>query len=404
MTSLSNKKIILGVCAGIAAYKSADLVRRLTEVGAEVQVVLTKNTAEFVSPLTFQALSGKAVRDTLFDKSAEAAMGHIELARWADMILIAPATANFIACLANGFANNLLTTLCLATRSTITIAPAMNTVMWENNATQANIRLLKQRGIHIVGPDIGEQACGENGPGRMLEPTVIRSNLIDYFSTVVQCLSGKQVLLTTGPTLESIDPVRYISNHSSGKMGFAVAEAAHAAGAKVTVIAGPTLINPSPDIEVIQVKTAQQMLSFALLHAQESDVFISVAAVADYRVKQVNQQKIKKSEKEITLTLTKNPDILAQIAALKTARPFCVGFAAETNNLKTYAIDKLKSKNLDMIAANLVSNDTHNVFNSDDNTLEIFLRDSRQISLAHAPKSVIARQLVKLIAEQLTKS
>ena len=401
MKSLANKKIILGVCAGIAAYKSADLVRRLVEAGAQVQVVMTEHAAEFVTPLTYQALSGKPVRHQLFDEAAEAAMGHIELARWADLVLVAPATANFIAKLVHGLADDLLSTLCLATRAPIVIAPAMNQAMWENEATQANMSMLHDRGITVLGPGSGEQACGETGAGRMLEPLEIRAALMEVFVKPDQSLTARKVLLTTGPTREAIDPVRYISNHSSGKMGFAVAEAARDAGAGVTVISGPVSIRPPTGINVVGVQSADEMLAAVMQYAPHSDVFIGVAAVADFRLKNVETKKIKKSADELSLTLVKNPDILAAVAALKKSRPFCVGFAAETHDLNSYAKQKLKAKNLDMIAANLVTNDTDSVFNSDNNTLEIFLRDDRQVSLPHAPKRDIARQLIALIAEQL---
>ncbi|MCB1757348.1 MAG: bifunctional phosphopantothenoylcysteine decarboxylase/phosphopantothenate--cysteine ligase CoaBC, partial [Gammaproteobacteria bacterium] len=403
MQSLANKKIILGVCGGIAAYKSADLVRRLIETGAEVQVVMTGHAEHFVSPLTFQALSGNPVRHTLFDEAAEAAMGHIELARWADLILIAPATAGFIARLAHGLADDLLSTLCLATRAPIAIAPAMNQAMWENTATRANMAIVQDRGIAVFGPASGSQACGETGAGRMLEALEIRDLCVDLLSETDLSLAGRQILLTTGPTRESIDPVRYISNHSSGKMGFALAEAARDAGASVTVVSGPVSLSPPNGIDIVRVQSAAEMLDAVLQHAPRSDVFISVAAVADFRLKTVETKKIKKSADELTLTLVKNPDILAEVAALKKHRPYCVGFAAETHDLQDYAKEKLKNKNLDMIAANLVTNDSDTVFNSDSNTLEVFLRDSRQVSLPHAPKRQIARQLIALIAEQLNE-
>ncbi len=403
MHTLKDKNIVLGVTGGIAAYKSADLVRRLREAGAHVQVVMSAHAREFVTPLTFQALSGYPVRDELFDEAAEAAMGHIELARWADLILIAPATANTIAKLAYGMADNLLTTICLATQASIYVAPAMNQAMWNNQATQGNLTRLSELGIETIGPGSGDQACGETGAGRMLEPVEIRDLLIDRLMPVKSdILAGKHVLLTTGPTREAIDPVRYISNHSSGKMGYAMAEAARDAGARVTVVAGPTSIPHPANVSIIPVESAKDMLQAVMKNASSADVFISVAAVADFRLKEIKDQKIKKSSDELNLNLIKNPDILATVAALEGEnRPFCVGFAAETNDLESYARDKLARKNLDMIAANLVTNDSDSVFNSDSNTLEIFLRDNTKVSLEHAPKKVIARQLISLITNQI---
>lgn len=406
MENLSDKKIILGVCGGIAAYKSADLVRRLLEAGAQVQVVMTSHAESFITPMTFQALSGNPVRQSLFDESAEAAMGHIELARWADMILIAPATANFIAELVHGLARDLLSTLCLATTADIAIVPAMNQAMWSNVATQENVSRLDKRGIAIFGPASGEQACGDVGSGRMLEPLSIREHVVSHFSATSNqsdILTDKNILLTAGPTRESIDPVRYISNHSSGKMGFALAIAARDAGANVTVISGPTAISQPTNVTVIEVQSAEDMLEEVMSRASDSDIFIAVAAVADYRVKETQNEKIKKSKTEMTLTLIKNPDILATVSSLKNDRPFCVGFAAETNDLQSYARGKLERKNLDMIAANLVTNEKDSVFNSDSNTLEVFLRDSSHISLPQASKQHIASQLITLIAEQHNK-
>ena len=408
MQTLQNKNILLGVSGGIAAYKSADLVRRLAEVGANIQVVMTAHAQEFVAPLTFQALSGNTVRGDLFDSAAEAAMGHIELARWADLILIAPASANTIARLSHGFSDNLLTTLCLASRAPLFLAPAMNQAMWDNAATQDNIAILEKRGVKMLGPASGDQACGETGAGRMLEPLDIRDSLLQETkteSTQQKSLAGKHVLLTAGPTREAIDPVRYISNHSSGKMGFAVAEAALEAGAQVTVVAGPTRLDPPSGVTLIRIESAEEMLQSVMKHVSSADVFVSVAAVADFRMKEAGTQKIKKNADEINLTLIKNPDILASVAALKEPqRPFCVGFAAETDNLQAYAKNKLAKKNLDMIAANLVTNDPDTVFNSDSNTLEVYFRDGSQVSLEHAPKTQISRQLIALVGQQLDKN
>ena len=402
MNALQNKNLVLGVCGGIAAYKSPDLVRRLVEAGASVQVVMTAHAAEFVAPLSFQAVSGKPARHTLFDEAAEAAMGHIELARWADLILIAPATANTLARLAHGMADDLLSTVCLATRAQVAVAPAMNQAMWAHPATQANIATLRERGVIILGPAEGEQACGETGSGRMLEPLALRDAVAETLaSDSHQPLQGKRVLITAGPTREPIDPVRYISNHSSGKMGFAIAAAARDAGAEVTLVAGPTQIAPPADVSVTAVESASDMHEAVMEQANSHDIFISVAAVADFRLKETRGEKMKKSADEISLTLVKNPDILADVAGLSSNRPYCVGFAAETNDLETYAADKLKRKNLDMICANLVQSGEESVFNHDDNALEIFLRGGQRISLPSAPKTQLARDLVDLIAKDL---
>ncbi len=403
MQQLLNKNIILGVSGGIAAYKSADLVRKLMELGAKVQVVMTASAHEFITPVTFQAISGRSVRDTLFDETAEAAMGHIELARWADYIVIAPATANTIAAITHGLANDLLTTLCLASDAPIAIAPAMNQAMWNAQATQYNIDILQNRGINILGPGVGEQACKEIGAGRMLEPMEIREEIIRHFSTTKQILAGYNILLTAGPTQEAIDPVRFISNHSSGKMGYALAEVAKKMGAKVTLVSGPTQLTAPKGIKVVSVTSAQEMLDAVMLTAHLADIFIAVAAVADYRLNSINQQKIKKSSDVLTLNLVKNPDILSEVSSMSTNRPFCVGFAAETDNLETYAREKLKSKNLDLVAANLITKDQETVFNSDNNALEIFLRDNSRISLSKTNKSRIAEKLLNLIAKVYTK-
>ncbi len=400
MHSLSNKNIILGVCGGIAAYKSADLVRKFVEAGANVQVVMTTSAHKFITPTTFQALSGRPVRNTLFDDDAEAAMGHIELARWADAIIIAPATANTIASIAHGMASDLLTTLCLATQASISIAPAMNKAMWNAIATQTNVELLQQRGVAVFGPGIGEQACKEVGAGRMLEPVEIRAALAKNLAKNDQFLKGKTILITAGPTQEAIDPVRYISNHSSGKMGYAIAEKAAELGAEVTLISGPTQISSPGSIKFVSVISAEQMHDAVMSRVQKMDLFVAVAAVADYRIASMSKQKIKKSSDKLNLTPSKNPDILADVASLINNRPYCVGFAAETNNLDTYAQAKLKNKNLDMIAANLVHNDTDTVFNSDNNALEIFMRDNERISLIKASKQIIAEQLLTIIARK----
>lgn len=396
MISLSNKHILLGVSGSIAAYKSAELVRRLKDAGADVRVVLTAGGAEFVTPLTFQALSGNPVHTELLDTEAEAAMGHIELARWADAIIVAPASANFIARLAQGRADDLLSAICLATDSTVAIAPAMNQQMWANAATQENLRQLNKRGVRQFGPGEGDQACGKVGPGRMLEAQQIAQLTADIFHT--GSLAGRTVLITAGPTQEAIDPVRYLSNRSSGKMGYAIAQAAVEAGAKVILVSGPTALDTPPRVERIDVRTAQQMLDAVMQQAGSADIFISTAAVADYRPVNVADQKIKKSEDTITLELQRNPDILAAIAALKNG-PFTVGFAAETENLEEHARGKLERKSLDMIAANLVGEGV--AFESDGNALLVLTADDKQ-QLATASKIFLGRQLIELVAKKIS--
>ncbi len=378
---------------GIAAYKSADLVRRLRDAGAEVRVVMTAAAAQFVGPLTFQAVSGNAVHQDLLDPQAEAGMGHIELARWADTVLVAPASADFMARLAHGFANDLLTTLCLATEAEIVLAPAMNRVMWANAATQANARILRERGVRLLGPGEGDQACGEVGAGRMLEPLELVALLAPQNGGP---LSGKRVLITAGPTREPIDPVRYITNRSSGKMGFAVAAAARQAGAEVTLVAGPVRLETPAGVQRVDVETAAQMYDAVMSHVQSADIFIGTAAVADYRPATMATAKIKKTEAELGLALERTQDILQSVAALEDA-PFCVGFAAETDDLAGYARSKLERKKLDMIAANWVGGETG--FDSDDNALEVFWRDGH-VTLARQPKPQLAQALVRLIAER----
>ena len=389
------RKILLGVTGGIAAYKSPDLVRRLIERGADVQVVMSRSAQQFVAPLTFQAVSGKPVRTDLWDESAEAAMGHIELARWADEILIAPATAEFIARLAHGFAGDLLTTLALATSAPITIAPAMNRLMWAHPATQANIKVLKERGVRILGPASGEQACGEVGPGRMLEPAEIAAELfVDAPSNAA--LQGLKVVITAGPTRERIDPVRFISNRSSGKMGYAVAEAARDAGAKVVLVSGPVQIAAPRGIERIDVESAEQMLAAVQRAIGDADVFISAAAVSDYRCSEVACEKIKKTSDTMTLALSRAPDVLATIG--RSAKPpFLVGFAAETENVERNALAKLNGKNLDMIAANKVGDGL--AFDKDDNALTVYWQGGK-CELSLTSKSALARQLIEVIAER----
>lgn len=396
---LLGKKILLGVCGGIAAYKSAELTRRLMDQGAQVRVVMTASAKQFITPLTMQAVSGHVVYDDLLDPQAEAGMGHIELAKWADLILIAPATANVIARLRAGMADELLTTLCLATPSPIAIAPAMNQQMYLAPATQDNLSVLGERGIFIWGPGEGIQACGDVGPGRLLDVPDLVKLARDFFMPTDQSLAGVNIVITAGPTQEAIDPVRYISNHSSGKMGFSLAESALSMGANVTVIAGPVNLSLSSAIKRINVKSAVDMHQAALDSLASADIFIACAAVADYRAQQVHNEKMKKQADTdtITLTLIKNPDIIADVASAKN-RPFCVGFAAETNDVETYALGKLKRKNLDLIAANDVSVSEQG-FNSDNNALTVFAKDKR-FDIALNTKKEVSIQLLKIISKE----
>jgi phosphopantothenoylcysteine decarboxylase/phosphopantothenate--cysteine ligase len=389
---LAGKKILLGVTAGIAAYKSPDLVRRLRERGAEVQVVMTAGAREFVTPLTFQAVSGRAVRDELFDSAAEAAMGHIELARWADLIIVAPATADFLARLAGGHADDLLATLCLATDKVIAVAPAMNRLMWSNKATQDNMRLLGARGIAVLGPGSGDQACGETGDGRMLEPLEIAEHAVTLLGGRGP-LSGVRVLITAGPTRERVDPVRFLSNRSSGKMGFAVAAAARAAGADVVLVAGPVTLATPAGVRRIDVESAADMLAAVEREVQAAQIFIGTAAVADYRPARPAGQKIKKNSAELDIAVERTVDILAHVAARKD-KPFVIGFAAETEQLEHYAKTKMLKKNLDMIAANDVSNDK--VFERDENALLVLWRNGRQ-EIGPGSKDQVAAELLALI-------
>ena len=431
MSVLQNKKILLGVSGGIAAYKSAYLARRLIDEGATVRVVMSPGALAFIQPMTFQALTGNPVHTELLDPEAEAAMGHIELARWADYILIAPASANTLAKLAHGMASDLLSTLCLASDLPVYLAPAMNRLMWSHPATIANCDTLTSRGVVMFGPAHGDKACGETGAGRMLEPEDIRDQLIDSIQAVLDgadanaaressisgiadkvlgqhdndqnqpSLNGKRVLITAGPTREAIDPVRYISNRSSGKMGFAVAHAALAAGATVTLVAGPVSLTAQPGIRRIDVVSAQDMLDEVISHASDSDVFISVAAVSDYRLEQVMDQKIKKSDEQMQLSLVRNPDILQSVSTLP-KRPFCVGFAAETEQVERHARGKMERKKLDMIAANHVAQANNPVFGSDTNALDVYWPGTN--GHAHIPaanKQQIAQSLIKLVAQRL---
>ncbi|MCL4143481.1 UNVERIFIED_CONTAM: hypothetical protein GTU68_059834 [Idotea baltica] len=359
---------------------------------------MTSGAQAFITPLTLQALTGNPVHTDLLDPEAEGSMGHIQLARWADLIVIAPASANLMARLANGFADDLLTTLCLATDASVLLAPAMNRLMWSNAATQDNAKTLVSRGITLLGPDEGAQACGETGAGRMLEPEDIRDRIVQYEHH--KSLAGLHIVITAGPTVEPIDPVRYITNRSSGKMGFALATAAIKQQAKVTLIAGPVALPTPPNVSRIDVDTAKSMHAAALNAVHGADVFISVAAVADYRVEQVAQEKIKKSDDAMTLTLVRNPDILASIAAMP-ERPFCVGFAAETEHVEKYARGKLTKKKLDLIAANHVGQPDNPVFGSDTNSLEVFWPSDGHQHIPAAPKKQVAAQLLDIIADRL---
>lgn len=399
MQTLAGKKILLGISGGIAAYKCAELTRRLIERGAQVQVVMTHAAKEFITPLTMQAVSGRPVSDSLLDPAAEASMGHIELAKWADLVLLAPATADLIARMAAGMGNDLLTTLVLASDAPIAVSPAMNQQMYLNLATQENIATLARRGMHIWGPAAGEQACGDVGPGRMLEPMQLVGLCEQFFAD--KPLKGKSILITAGPTREAIDPVRYISNHSSGKMGFALADMAQKLGADVTLVSGPVALATPQGCQRVNVESALDMHQAVMNHAQQSDVFISCAAVADYRPETVANNKLKKTADNdaMTVKMIKNPDIVASVAAMTENRPFTVGFAAETQNVKQYALSKLERKNLDMICANDVSLAGQG-FNSNDNAITVYWKEGEQ-SLTLASKQQIAQQILQMIADKL---
>ncbi|QJD71765.1 bifunctional phosphopantothenoylcysteine decarboxylase/phosphopantothenate--cysteine ligase CoaBC [Marinobacterium sp. LSUCC0821] len=397
MHRLTNRHILIGITGGIAAYKAAELTRLFKGVGAEVRVVLTDAGAEFITPLTLQALSGNPVHQSLLDPEAEQGMGHIELARWADLIIVAPATADFMARLSSGMANDLLTTLCLATDAPIALAPAMNQAMWRDPRTQQNLEALLSQGVNIFGPGSGEQACGDTGPGRMLEPTQIMQACANLIAAGP--LEGKRVVITAGPTREALDPVRFISNHSSGKMGYALAEAAAKAGAAVTLISGPVALATPKGVQRVGVESAQEMLDASLIAASAADIFIGAAAVADYRPVMVADQKIKKGAEEVMeILLTKNPDIIATIATLE-PRPFMVGFAAETENVIAYARSKLERKGLDLVIANDVSQSDIG-FNSDDNEV-VVVGAGGEIAMPRASKAALAENLIALIAEQI---
>jgi len=392
--SLSGRHIVLGVTGGIAAYKSADLARRLRKAGAIVHVVMTPAATRFVAPLTFQAVSANPVHTDLLDPSAEAAMGHISLARRADLVLIAPASADFMARLAHGLADDLLATLCLATRAPIALAPAMNQAMWENAATRANVDVLRKRGILLLGPGEGEQACGETGEGRMLEPAELAAAAAAGMLSGGS-LSGLRLLVTAGPTQEAIDPVRYLSNRSSGRMGFAVASAAADEGGEVTLVSGPVTLATPAGVKRHDVDSAEEMRAAVMRYVGGADIFISTAAVADYRPAVPGKRKIKKKQVGFQLELTRNPDILSEVAKAS-PRPFVVGFAAETEDLAAHAKQKLHAKNLDMIAANPVA-EAGVGFDSGENRLEVFWRDGH-CELPRMDKRLLAHQLLQLIA------
>jgi len=395
---MTGKRILLGVTGGIAAYKSVELVRRLKDAGADVRVVMSAGAQAFITPLTFQAVSGHPAHTQLLDESAEAGMGHIELARWAGQVLVAPATANFIARLAHGLADDLLSTLCLATAAPVMLAPAMNQQMWANPATQDNCEILRARGIALVGPASGSQACGETGPGRMLEPAEL---LLELEQNTSGSLQGRTVVVTAGPTYEDIDPVRYIGNRSSGKMGFAVAQAAAVAGAEVSLVAGPVGLETPAGVRRINVRGAVEMRDVAVRLASSADIFISVAAVADYTPASPAPQKIKKGVPRQKLDLVSTPDIVAEVAALEDG-PFTIGFAAETENLRQHALEKLSRKRLDMIAANRVGQDGSG-FESEDNEILILTPDG-ETDLGKGSKRYLAQLLLEEAAKRLKRN
>ncbi|WP_120513717.1 bifunctional phosphopantothenoylcysteine decarboxylase/phosphopantothenate--cysteine ligase CoaBC [Photobacterium salinisoli] len=392
MKTLAGKKILLGISGGIAAYKCAELTRRLIERGAEVRVVMTPAAKEFITPLTMQAVSGHPVADSLLDPAAEASMGHIELAKWADLVLLAPASADLIARLRAGMGNDLLTTLCLATSAPIAVAPAMNQQMYRQPATQENLAVLASRGHQIWGPASGEQACGDIGPGRMLEPMALIAEMENAFQP--QDLAGVRIAITAGPTREALDPVRYLTNHSSGKMGFAIAQAAAQRGASVTLISGPVNLATPAGVIRIDVDSAADMHQAATEQAKAHDIFIGCAAVADFRPAEMASQKMKKQpgKDELVLKLVKNPDIIASVAALTEQRPFTVGFAAETQDVARYAQDKLQRKNLDLICANDVAQQGQG-FNSDTNALHLYWKNGDK-ALPLTDKASLGRQLI----------
>lgn len=392
---LFQRNVVLGVSGGIAAYKSAELIRQLKTRGADVRVVMTRGAREFITPLTLQALSGHPVHSDLLDPEAELGMGHIELARWADLLLVAPATADLMSRLAQGRADDLLTTVALASPAPLMLAPAMNQQMWRNTATQHNLQRLRERGVHLVGPAAGEQACGDVGPGRMEDPAIIAAAAESLFESGE--LAGRHVVITAGPTREALDPVRYISNHSSGRMGYALARAAAEAGARTTLISGPVNLDTPERVERIDVVSAEEMLQASLAQLSRCDIFIACAAVADYRPADVAGDKIKKKQEHMKLELVRNPDIVAAVAA-HPQRPFTVGFAAETRDVLTYARGKLERKGLDMIVANDVSAEGIG-FNSHENAVTL-LWENDEVALPRSGKQQIARDIIALLARR----
>ncbi|SFD22313.1 bifunctional phosphopantothenoylcysteine decarboxylase/phosphopantothenate--cysteine ligase CoaBC [Pragia fontium] len=397
MTMLNGKKIVLGISGGIAAYKCPEIVRRLRDQGADVRVVMTHAAQAFITPLTLQAVSGYPVSDDLLDPAAEASMGHIELGKWADIVIMAPATADLLARIAAGMANDLLSTICLATSAPVVAIPAMNQQMYKAAATQHNLKTLASRGVHIWGPDSGSQACGDIGPGRMLDPLCIVQHCVDFFSPH-QDLQGINILLTAGPTKEALDPVRFISNHSSGKMGYAIAKAAAERGATVTLISGPVDLDTPFNVTRVDVISALEMRDAVMQRAASQHIFIACAAVADYRAEHIAAEKIKKQGDDILLKMVKNPDIVAEVAAMTENRPFVVGFAAETQNVEEYARLKLARKNLDLICANDVSLSGQG-FNSDINALHLYWSNG-EISLPLSNKSLLGQKLMDEIAKR----
>ncbi|MCF6202522.1 MAG: bifunctional phosphopantothenoylcysteine decarboxylase/phosphopantothenate--cysteine ligase CoaBC [Methylococcaceae bacterium] len=400
MDSTIKKRILLGICGGIAAYKSAELLRLMCQQGYDVRVIMTQSAIAFISPLTFQALSGNPVATQLLNADEENAMGHINLARWADKIIIAPATANSIAKFRHGFADDLLSTLYLAANCPIFIAPAMNHVMWNQRVTQENIECLKNRGVNIIGPESGAQACGETGFGRMSEPAIIFKALFEEKSSNIS-LKDVNVLISAGPTREPLDPVRYITNRSSGKMGYALAEAARNAGANVTLISGPVTLTKPDNIELVRVETAEQMYQAVISRAGKNTLYIGAAAVADYSPTTISLEKIKKQENESTLRLQKTKDILAEVATLPNRPFFVVGFAAETHNLEQNANLKLKKKQLDMIAANWIDKEQGG-FDKNENALQVYWNDGNK-TLGMTDKKHLATQLMALIVEKMNE-
>ena len=399
MGQLTQRHILVAISGGIAAYKGAELVRLLKKQGAVVRVILSRGATEFITPLTMQALSGEPTHTELLDEAAEAGMGHIELARWADLMIIAPATADVIARLAQGRADDLLTTVALATPAPVAVAPAMNQQMWSHAATQENIQMLAARDIQIVGPDAGEQACGDVGPGRLLEPEAIVIALNQRFDN--RLLEGRRVVITAGPTVEAIDPVRYLSNHSSGKMGYALASACADAGAQVELISGPVHLSPPDRVTVYPVTSAEEMCERALALADGADLFIGAAAVADYRPESISTQKIKKQNGEApVITLVENPDIIATVSRLANRPSLVAGFAAETQSVIEHAREKRLRKGLDMIIANDVS-DPDTTFGSEQNAVHL-ITEAEEQSLPLASKRVIAEQIVIAVAAALS--